>query len=199
MASDHGPGRPGREITEPAAAPPRAPVATTAAALAPADPKPAEIRAADAARPSDKQTADARALADILTADHPSRSPRAPVELPAPTHGAEVRPGIAPAPGDAITISRGDLDSALADFARLTAGVRGSFSATGVVIDSVGDGTIFQRAGLRTGDVITSVDGVRLRTLDDAANLYARASTARAITAQVVRAGKPVTLHVVIQ
>jgi general secretion pathway protein C len=121
--------------------------------------------------------------------------------LPAPTHGAEVRPAVAlaPAPGDAIAISRSDLDSALADFARLTAGVHGSFSASGVVINSVGDGTIFQRAGLRTGDVVTSVDGVRLRTLDDAANLYARAATARAITAQVVRAGKPVTLHVVIQ
>jgi len=122
------------------------------------------------------------------------------VELPAPTHGAEVRtaaPSGSP-PGDAIAISRSDLDSALANFARLTAGVRGSFSANGVVIDSVGDGTIFQRAGLRAGDVVTSVDGVRLRTLDDAANLYARASTARAMTAQIVRAGKPITLHVVI-
>jgi S1-C subfamily serine protease len=193
---------PGRTIAEPVAIPPRAPVATTAAAPGSVQPKPGEIRevrAPDAARAPDKQTADARAMADILTADHPTRSPRAPVELPAPTHGAEVRPAAAAAPGDAIAISRGDLDSALADFARLTAGVRGSFSATGVVIDSVGNGTIFQRAGLRTGDVVTSVDGVRLRTLDDAANLYARASTARAITAQVVRAGKPVTLHVVIQ
>jgi S1-C subfamily serine protease len=179
---------------------PWAPPGGPAAALAPAEPKPAEIRevrAADAARAPDKQTADARALADILTADHPTRSPRAPVELPAPTHGAEVR-GVAPASPTGDAISRSDLDSALADFARLTAGVRGSFSANGVVIDSVGDGTIFQRAGLRAGDVVTSVDGVRLRTLDDAANLYARASTARVMTAQVVRAGKPITLHVVI-
>ena len=178
------------------------PSGAPAAALAPPEPRPTEVRevrevrAPDSARAPDKQTADARALADILTADHPTRSPRAPVELPAPTHGAEVR--AAAPPGDAIAISRSDLDSALANFARLTAGVRGSFSANGVVIDSVGDGTIFQRAGLRAGDVVTSVDGVRLRTLDDAANLYARASTARAMTAQVVRAGKPITLHVVI-
>jgi S1-C subfamily serine protease len=112
-----------------------------------------------------------------------------------------VRPAAPPAsaPGDAIAIPRSDLDSALADFARLTAGVRGSFSATGVVIDSVGDGTIFQRAGLRAGDVVTSVDGVRLRTLDDAANLYARASTARAFTAQIIRDGRAMTLHVAIQ
>ena len=202
-----GPGEPdrrSREIAEPIPTVPGGPAAARTAAIEPADPRPAEIRevrAADAARAPDKQTADARALADILTADRPTRGPRAPAELLAPTHAAEVRPAAVapPAPGDAVAISRGDLDGALADFARLTAGIRGSFSATGVVIDGVGDGTIFQRAGLRAGDVVTSVDGVRLRTLDDAANLYARAATARAITAQVVRAGKPVTLHVVIQ
>jgi hypothetical protein len=101
-------------------------------------------------------------------------------------------------PGAAL-ISRGELDSALADFAALTAAVHASFSAAGVTVDSVGDGTIFQRAGLRGGDVITAVDGVRLRSLDDAANLYARAPTAKAVTAQIVRGGKPMTLHVVIQ
>jgi S1-C subfamily serine protease len=96
-------------------------------------------------------------------------------------------------------ISRGDLDRALADFAGLTAAVRGSFSAAGVTVESVGDGTIFQRGGLCAGDVITAVDGARLRSLDDAANLYARASTAKAMTVQIVRGGKPVTLRVVIQ
>jgi general secretion pathway protein C len=161
------------------------------------------VRTADAARAPDKQTADALAMADLLSADHPTRAPRGPAELAAPNRPAEVHVASAAAPapaaGDTVALSRGELDGALANFARLTAGVHGSFSATGVVIDGVGDGTIFQRAGLRTGDVVTSVDGVRLRTLDDAANLYARAATARAITAQVVRAGKPVTLHVVIQ
>jgi hypothetical protein len=192
-------------IADPIAAPSRV---SPAVAIEPAaDPAPGatrEVRAPDAARAPDRQTADARALADILTADRPTRSPRAVAE-PVAGHAAEARPasgGAAPpaaVPGDALAISRSELDGALADFARLSAGVRGSFSASGVVVDAVGDGTIFQRAGLRAGDVVTSVDGVRLRTLDDAANLYARASTARAITAQVVRAGKPIALHVVVQ
>jgi len=99
----------------------------------------------------------------------------------------------------AAAISRSELDGALADFAALTAAMRGSFSASGVIVETVGDGTIFQRAGLRAGDVIASVDGVRLRSLDDAANLYARAATAKAVTAEVVRGGKPVTLRVVIR
>ena len=116
---------------------------------------------------------------------------------------ASAAPGAAPtsAPdaSGASTISRAELDRALADFAALTAAVRASFSAAGVVVDSVGAGTIFQRAGLRAGDVIASVDGIQLRSLDDAANLYARAATAKMITAQVVRAGKPVTLRMTIR
>jgi S1-C subfamily serine protease len=96
-------------------------------------------------------------------------------------------------------LSRGEVEAALADFGRLTAAIRGSFSAAGVIVDAVSDGALFQRAGLRAGDVIASVDGVRLRSLDDAANLYARASKANAITAQIIRGGKPMTLHVAIR
>jgi len=176
------------------------------------------VSAADAARAPDKQTLDARALADVMTANHRTRNPRSLAIAPAST--TEPRAATAPAtaepraaspatepraatatavrPGDAV-VSRSELDTALADFAALTAGVRASFSTEGVVVAGVGDGTIFQRAGLRAGDVVTAVDGVRLRSLDDAANLYARASTARTMTAQIVRAGKPATLHVVIQ
>jgi len=114
----------------------------------------------------------------------------------AATAAAPAAPDAAAAPA---TISRVELDRALANFAALTAAVRARFSAAGVVVDSVGDGTIFQRAGLRAGDVIASVDGAPLRSLDDAANVYARAATAKAITAQVMRGGKPVTLRVAIR
>ncbi|HSR97499.1 MAG TPA: PDZ domain-containing protein [Kofleriaceae bacterium] len=98
-----------------------------------------------------------------------------------------------------MLLSRGDVDAALADFAKLTAAIHGSFSANGVVVDAVGEGTLFQRAGLRAGDVIAAVDGARLRSLDDAANLYARAAKASTLTAQIVRGGKPMTLHVAIR
>jgi S1-C subfamily serine protease len=96
-------------------------------------------------------------------------------------------------------LSRTDVDGALRDFAALSAALHGRFSASGLAVDAVSDGSIFQRAGLRAGDVIASVDGATLRSLDDAANLYARAPTASAFSVQVVRDGKPLTLHVVIQ
>ncbi len=162
----------------------------------------------------DKQTLDARALADIMTADGRGHTARIPPPaaldhaLPAPAAGPAIsgprvsdgRSAAAPpgAPG-AIVLSHGDLDGALADFAALASAIHGSFSTAGLAVDQVAGGTIFQRAGLRTGDLVTAVDGVRLRSLDDAAALYARAPTASAITAQIVRDGKPMTLHVVIR
>jgi hypothetical protein len=142
----------------------------------------------------------------VVTAPASAAGPPAAGALPA----ADVRPALtAPpssevrtasaAPAGTIVLPRGDVDGALADFAGLAAAVRGGFSASGLSVDAVGEGTIFQRAGLRAGDVVTAVDGARLRSLDDAANLYARASTASAITAQILRGGKPMTLHVAIR
>jgi S1-C subfamily serine protease len=174
-----------------------------------------------AATPGNKKTVDARAMADLLSTDS-GRRPRMPASPASPAGASPSAPSAtstaspagvgdaapsalasdirttAAAPG-AIVLGRGEVDGALADFAKLTTAIHGSFSASGIVLDHVNDGTIFQRAGLRSGDVITAVDGVRLRSLDDAANLYARASTARALTAQIVRAGAPMTIHVTIQ
>lgn len=166
-------------------------------------------RVAPAAVPApgtgDPAAVDAMALANVMTGDR-ATGPRDPADVPsAPTRAAEVRPAATkPAradarPGEVVLISRGDLDRALADFTALSAGLHGSFSTTGFRIDRVVDGTIFERAGLRAGDVITAVDGIRPRSIDDAANLYARASSARAMSAQILRNARPATLHVVIQ
>jgi PDZ domain len=156
----------------------------------------------------DKQTIDARAMADVMSSGNQPRAARTPAPPVSPA--ADPRPAVpvsdirtvsavTAGTAGAITLPRGEVDRALADFAGLAAAVRGSFSASGLVVDAVGEGTVFQRAGLRAGDVITAVDGARLRSLDDAANLYARASTASALTAQIVRGGTPMTLHVAIQ
>jgi len=43
-------------------------------------------------------------------------------------------------------VPRSELDGALADFAALAGSVRASFSASGVAVQDVRGGTIFQRA-----------------------------------------------------
>jgi hypothetical protein len=171
-----------------------------------------------AARAADAPTAPGTASGSAPSVSNPSSSapsvssPSAPssasaspatdarANAAAPTaRDARSAPAPAAATGEAVLLSRGEVEAALADFARLTASIRGSFSASGVVVDGVGEGTLFQRAGLRAGDVIAAVDGTRLRSLDDAANVYARAAKATAMSAQIVRGGKPMTLHVAIR
>lgn len=175
-----------------------------------ADAKAPAVRAADAARPADKRTSDARAMADIMSADSrpqgarppasaaPNTATPAPRSTSTPQPASDVRTASA-APSEAVILTRSEVDGALADFAKLATAVRGSFSASGLAVDAVSAGSIFARAGLCAGDVITAVDGAPLRSLDDAANLYARASTTKSITAQVLRGGKPMMLHVAIQ
>jgi hypothetical protein len=200
---------------------PSVPPAIEARPTAPRSPevpalKAPDVRAADAARAPDKQTLDARAMADVMSADSRPRRARAPASGPASgslrtvTPAADPRPAIpgppasdirtaSAAPGNAVVLSRSEVDGALADFARLAAAVRGSFSASGLTVDAVAEGSLFARAGLRAGDVVSAVDGAPLRSLDAAANLYARASSTKALTAQIVRGGSPMTLHVAIQ
>ena len=192
--------------TKPVPAGPVDPYAPPAGA-APADPyADAPIRVVEA-------PVDPYADAPIRVVEAPDATPAAPVrvvEAPA-SPSAPAAPTPTPAPtvvtvpaalvsdDPALALTRPELTAALGDFTKLTAGIRASFGPTGVRVDSVVAGSLFARAGLRAGDVITAVDGQPLRTLDDAADLYARASSARNLTISVLRSGKPASLHVTIK
>jgi hypothetical protein len=122
----------------------------------------------------------------------------APAIVPAPASPA-IGPAIAPAPAGDPVLARREVDAALADFSALAVAFRASFTPAGVKVESILDGSLFAKAGLRAGDVIASVEGRPLRSLDDVAGLYSRAGSLRTVTAQVVRGGKPLALRVVIQ
>jgi S1-C subfamily serine protease len=102
-------------------------------------------------------------------------------------------------PTGATVLARADVSTALSNFAALSKAIQGTFTPDGLRIDAVTAGSVFAKAGLVSGDLVTSVDGKPLRSLDDAADLYARASKARSMNAQLVRGGKPVALRVAIQ
>jgi hypothetical protein len=97
------------------------------------------------------------------------------------------------------TIKRAEIDAALGDFAGTASTFRATFVAQGLRFDDVVAGSLLSKAGLQKGDVVTTIDGQALRSLDDAANLYARLPTARGSTIQVLRASKPITLRIAIQ
>jgi type II secretory pathway component PulC len=114
-----------------------------------------------------------------------------PVAAPAP------KPAKAREP--ATTLSRTEVNTALGDFGLLTASVRGAFTPEGARIDTVAQGSVFAKAGLKNGDLITAVDGKPLKSIDDAADLYIRAGSARTAKVALLRDGKPMTLRLAIQ
>ncbi|HSD86258.1 MAG TPA: PDZ domain-containing protein [Kofleriaceae bacterium] len=139
-----------------------------------------------------------------------SSAPRAPTKassdgaaLGAAIAGAPAPETAAPAPAAAgpttASVKRAEIDAALADFGATASTFRATFVAQGLRFDDVTGGSLLARVGLQKGDIVTTVDGQPLRSLDDAANLYARLPTARGTTLAVLRAGKPVTLRVAIQ
>jgi hypothetical protein len=161
----------------------RTPVPTDLAPIGAATYDGGRAKAGRSAAPASTSTDAASALAAAATGS-PTEAPRA---LP----GAAAEPS--------AIIARGELDAALGDFGKLAGSFRAVFTTDGLRFDAVAEGTLLAKAGLRKGDVVTSVDGRPLRSLDDAANLYARASSLRTTTIQVTRAGKPVVLRVAIQ
>jgi hypothetical protein len=105
----------------------------------------------------------------------------------------------APAADAPLVLARADVNAAIGNFAALAGSIRGSFTPTGAKLDSVAAGSLFAKAGLRAGDTIVAVDNHPLRSIDDAADVYARSGSAKLVTMQILRAGKPVTLRVAIQ
>ncbi len=171
----------------PAPSPPPAPPAKAAAAPE----NPYDTSAA----PADPYAADV-APAPIAPAD-PYVETQPPPAPPPVVHPVAAVVDLVEDP--ALTLTRAELSHALADFEGLSSGLRAAFTPVGVRVESVVAHSLFARAGLRAGDVITGVDGQPLRTLDDAAELYVRASSARNIWISVVRGGKPASLHVTIK
>jgi len=184
-----------------AAARPSPEVAT--AGVAPADVAAADVAAPDAPRP--RIPGGAVVIAEPPRADT-SRTPRpstdvATIDAPhtASANLPTTAPSTEPSAPASTRLERKQVDAALSDFGALAASVDGTFTPTGLRLDKVTPGSLFARAGLVTGDTITAIDGKPLRSIDDAADLYARAGGMKAATVQLVRAGKPHTLRLEIK
>ncbi len=190
-----------RQVRAPRAGEPADPYqAPATGAPGPSDPYAEEIREVRAPRPVDPApAAPAAPPAGASDLRAPAPATTLPPVTPSPAvTPAPAAPAIAPPAGDPV-LTRREVDAALANFGALTVAFRATFTPAGVRVDSILDGSLFSKAGLRAGDVIASVDGRPLRSLDDVAALYARAGSLRTVTAQVVRGGKTLTLRAVIQ
>jgi serine protease Do len=75
----------------------------------------------------------------------------------------------------------------------------GRAETTGVLVSSVSEGSPAERAGLKSGDIITEYDGRKVERASDLPRAVAGTPVGREVRLSVIRDGKPVTLSVRIE
>jgi len=69
----------------------------------------------------------------------------------------------------------------------------------GLNITRIKPNSIFSQMGLRSGDIITSVDGRHIRSVDDAFDLYRNLQSSSHVTLELKRRGRPITMNYTIR
>ncbi len=102
---------------------------------------------------------------------------------------------------NAYALSRQELNSVLQD-PRQQVFFNGRISAAasgGVRVDDVPTGSLLDKIGLKTGDIITGINGQPVNSQGDLVRLYTQFGTLASIRAEVRRGGAPVVLSYAIQ
>jgi S1-C subfamily serine protease len=95
-----------------------------------------------------------------------------------------------------LSFSKADLNRGLQDPRAGNAMGRASAAAGGgLTLDEVAPGTLADRLGLRTGDVLHSANGQALNTLTDLPRLYQEFGSAASVRLEVTRDGQPTILQ----
>lgn len=98
-----------------------------------------------------------------------------------------------------VTLDRSKIENAVQDINNLMrqARVRPHFTGgkpDGLSITGIRANSIFHNMGLKSGDIITSVDGRDIKSVDDALNLYQSLKTASNVKVQLKRRGRLKTI-----
>jgi len=113
--------------------------------------------------------------------------------------GEEVYKKPVSSPKDKITVSKADIDDAFKNMSQMLTQVRirPYFSAgkpDGFMVSRIKQGSIFQKMGLKNGDVIQGVNDSPIGSADDMLGLYKGLQSGSEITLNIKRRGKQETL-----
>ena len=94
-----------------------------------------------------------------------------------------------------VSLRRTMIDQAIQDVGQLATEIRIQPSENGLALTNIKPNSIFRRMGLRNGDVLKSVDGQEIRSVDDALRLYDRLKTSDSVSVQLQRRGSDRTIN----
>ena len=92
------------------------------------------------------------------------------------------------------TIRQKQIENAFADISTIMRQVRIRPHAKGVYISRIKSNSIFRQLGLRNGDIINSVNGEEISSVEDALSLYYGLKNGSRVTLELERHRRPVTM-----
>ena len=112
----------------------------------------------------------------------------------------QFRLNVASTGSNAYALSRQELNSVLQDPRQMAfTGRIGAAATGGVRIEDAPSGSLLDKLGIKTGDILTGLNGQPVNSPGDLARLYQQFGTLTSIRAEVVRGGTPVMLSYTIQ
>ena len=103
-----------------------------------------------------------------------------------------------------ISLQRSQIESAMENVTELMSQVKVRPHFTdgkpdGIMLSSIKPRSIFRRMGLRSGDIITGVDGREIESVDDALQFYENLSSSSNLKLQLKRRGREKTIDYTIK
>jgi general secretion pathway protein C len=104
-------------------------------------------------------------------------------------------PASPPAGTQRVSLRRTMIDEAIQDVSKLMTEIKIQPNEAGLALSDIKPNSIFRRMGLRNGDVLKSVDGQQIRSVDDALKLYESLKSADNVTVELQRRGGDRTIN----
>jgi general secretion pathway protein C len=92
------------------------------------------------------------------------------------------------------TIHRSEIEESFQNINEIMRQVLIRPRSDGMLVSRIKRGSIFQRLGLRNGDIINGIDGKQIRSVDDALNFYNRLKSDASVRLELKRRGRPYTI-----
>jgi general secretion pathway protein C len=112
-----------------------------------------------------------------------------------PVPGGRVPLAAPPGRGQRISLRRNMINEAVQDVSKLMTEIKIQPNESGLSLSQIKPNSIFRRMGLRNGDVLKSVDGQQIRSVDDALRLYESLKTSDSVTVELQRRGSDRTIN----
>jgi general secretion pathway protein C len=116
-----------------------------------------------------------------------------------PPQGGTASAGPPPPPGS-VVLNRSEIQDAMEDMGNMLsqAQIRPYFNAgvpDGFIVTSIRSGSLYQRMGITSGDIIQEVNNRKIQTADDMMSLFNTLKSASTMALSIRRGGRPETLN----